>query len=241
MVARRPPLAARLAKQAVLAAEETPLSAGLEQERRLYELAMATEDRVEGMTRVPREAPAGVPRPVTRAALGVVGRRHDGRRHRAAGLRGRACARCCTTRCRRRSSAARERVRAGPRSAGWRTAARRRTRPTLLETGRRASRTSRRCELVIEAAPERLELKRELFERLSEIVRPTTRCSPPTPRSIPVTSLAGAAARPENVVGMHFFNPPPLMQLLEVIARRPDRRAGAGDRRARPARRWASA
>ena len=48
-IASRPPLAARLAKQAVLAAEETGLAAGLEQERRLYELAMATEDRVEGM------------------------------------------------------------------------------------------------------------------------------------------------------------------------------------------------
>jgi enoyl-CoA hydratase/carnithine racemase len=48
-IASRPPLAARLAKQAVLAAEEAPLSAGLETERRLYELAMATEDRVEGM------------------------------------------------------------------------------------------------------------------------------------------------------------------------------------------------
>ncbi|MFL5871123.1 MAG: enoyl-CoA hydratase-related protein [Solirubrobacterales bacterium] len=48
-IARRPPLATRLAKQAVLTAEETALSAGLEQERRLYELAMATEDRVEGM------------------------------------------------------------------------------------------------------------------------------------------------------------------------------------------------
>ena len=48
-IANRPPLAARLAKQAVLVAEETALSAGLEQERRLYELAMATEDRVEGM------------------------------------------------------------------------------------------------------------------------------------------------------------------------------------------------
>jgi enoyl-CoA hydratase/carnithine racemase len=50
VVARRPPLAVRLAKQAVLAAEETALSAGLDYERRLYELAMATEDRVEGMT-----------------------------------------------------------------------------------------------------------------------------------------------------------------------------------------------
>ena len=48
-IAERPPIAARLAKQAVLAAEETAMSAGLENERRLYELAMATEDRVEGM------------------------------------------------------------------------------------------------------------------------------------------------------------------------------------------------
>ena len=48
-VAERPPLATRLAKQAVLAAEETALTAGLDHERRLYELAMATEDRVEGM------------------------------------------------------------------------------------------------------------------------------------------------------------------------------------------------
>jgi enoyl-CoA hydratase/carnithine racemase len=50
VVAARPPIATRLAKQAVLAAEETALTAGLEYERRLYELAMATEDRVEGMT-----------------------------------------------------------------------------------------------------------------------------------------------------------------------------------------------
>jgi len=49
VVSRRPPLAVRLAKQAVLTAEETALTAGLDQERRLYELAMATEDRVEGM------------------------------------------------------------------------------------------------------------------------------------------------------------------------------------------------
>jgi enoyl-CoA hydratase/carnithine racemase len=48
-IARRPPLAVKLAKQAVLAAEETSLGGGVEVERRLYELAMATEDRVEGM------------------------------------------------------------------------------------------------------------------------------------------------------------------------------------------------
>ena len=48
-VAKQPPIAARLAKQAVLVAEETALSPGIENERRLYELAMATEDRVEGM------------------------------------------------------------------------------------------------------------------------------------------------------------------------------------------------
>jgi enoyl-CoA hydratase/carnithine racemase len=47
-IAKRPPIAAKLGKQAVLAADETTLSAGLDQERRLYELAMATEDRIEG-------------------------------------------------------------------------------------------------------------------------------------------------------------------------------------------------
>jgi enoyl-CoA hydratase/carnithine racemase len=50
VVASAPPVAAKLAKQAVLAADEAGLGAGLEQERRLYELAMATEDRVEGMS-----------------------------------------------------------------------------------------------------------------------------------------------------------------------------------------------
>jgi enoyl-CoA hydratase/carnithine racemase len=49
VVSRRPPLAVRFGKQAVLAADETALSAGLAQERRLFEIAMATEDRVEGM------------------------------------------------------------------------------------------------------------------------------------------------------------------------------------------------
>jgi enoyl-CoA hydratase/carnithine racemase len=49
VVAERPPIAVRLAKQAVLAAEEAGLGSGLETERRLYELSMATEDRVEGM------------------------------------------------------------------------------------------------------------------------------------------------------------------------------------------------
>jgi 3-hydroxybutyryl-CoA dehydrogenase len=72
------------------------------------------------------------------------------------------------------------------------------------------------CGLVIEAAPERPELKRELFEALSRIVDDEAVLATNT-SSIPVTSLAGAAARPENVVGMHFFNPPPLMPLLEVI------------------------
>ncbi len=48
-VAEKPPIASRLAKQAVLVAEETALSPGLENERRLYELTMATDDRVEGM------------------------------------------------------------------------------------------------------------------------------------------------------------------------------------------------
>jgi 3-hydroxybutyryl-CoA dehydrogenase len=72
------------------------------------------------------------------------------------------------------------------------------------------------CELVIEAAPERADLKRELFAELSRVCGAETVLATNT-SSIPVTSLAGAAERPEKVVGMHFFNPPPLMELLEVI------------------------
>ena len=72
------------------------------------------------------------------------------------------------------------------------------------------------CGLIVEAAPERPELKRELFERLS-VIAPDAILATNT-SSILVTSLASAAARPENVVGMHFFNPPPLMKLVEIIA-----------------------
>jgi 3-hydroxybutyryl-CoA dehydrogenase len=71
------------------------------------------------------------------------------------------------------------------------------------------------CDLVIEAAPERLELKRELFGELSRVCPEAVLAT--NTSSIPVTSLASGAERPENVVGMHFFNPPPLMRLLEVI------------------------
>jgi 3-hydroxybutyryl-CoA dehydrogenase len=73
------------------------------------------------------------------------------------------------------------------------------------------------CDFVIEAAPERVELKRALFARLSEVCGEDTVLATNT-SSILVTSLATAAARPENVVGMHFFNPPPLMRLVELIA-----------------------
>jgi 3-hydroxybutyryl-CoA dehydrogenase len=74
------------------------------------------------------------------------------------------------------------------------------------------------CELVIEAAPERLELKRELFTRLSDGIV-SERCVLATnTSSLLVTAVAAGAQRPERVVGMHFFNPAPLMRLLEVVA-----------------------
>src|SRR3989440_1658494 len=75
----------------------------------------------------------------------------------------------------------------------------------------------RDSELVIEAAPERPDLKRELFGQLSDACRDDVVIATNT-SSILITSLAGAASRPENVVGMHFFNPPPLMELVEIIA-----------------------
>jgi 3-hydroxybutyryl-CoA dehydrogenase len=73
------------------------------------------------------------------------------------------------------------------------------------------------CELVVEAAPERIELKRELFATLSEVCGPETVLATNT-SSIPVTLIASAAAEPASVVGLHFFNPAPLMKLVELIA-----------------------
>ena len=73
------------------------------------------------------------------------------------------------------------------------------------------------CELVIEAAPELPELKRELYGRLSEIVSGDCVLATNT-SSLPVTGIAAGATFPERVVGMHFFNPAPLMALVEVIA-----------------------
>src|SRR5438132_47264 len=72
------------------------------------------------------------------------------------------------------------------------------------------------CELVIEAAPESLALKHELFARLSGIVEPDCVLATNT-SSLLVTAIAAAATHPERVVGMHFFNPAPVMRLLEVV------------------------
>jgi 3-hydroxybutyryl-CoA dehydrogenase len=73
------------------------------------------------------------------------------------------------------------------------------------------------CDLVIEAVPERLELKHDLFGQLSEIVSAKCVLASNT-SSLLVTAIASAASHPERVVGMHFFNPAPVMKLLEVVA-----------------------
>jgi 3-hydroxybutyryl-CoA dehydrogenase len=73
------------------------------------------------------------------------------------------------------------------------------------------------CELVIEAAPEKLELKRGLFEQLAGIVSEECVLASNT-SSLLVTAIAASVPRPDRVVGMHFFNPAPVMRLLEVVA-----------------------
>ena len=74
------------------------------------------------------------------------------------------------------------------------------------------------AELVIEAAPERLEIKRELFTALSTEVVSEQCVLATNTSSLLVTAVASAARAPERVVGMHFFNPAPLMRLLEVVS-----------------------
>jgi 3-hydroxybutyryl-CoA dehydrogenase len=73
------------------------------------------------------------------------------------------------------------------------------------------------CDLVIEAAPERLELKRDLFTQLAEILGPGAVLASNT-SSLRVTDIAEGVPQPERVVGMHFFNPPALMKLVEIVA-----------------------
>jgi 3-hydroxybutyryl-CoA dehydrogenase len=73
------------------------------------------------------------------------------------------------------------------------------------------------AELVIEAVPEDLELKRDVFRQLDAAVAPETLLATNT-SSLSVASIAAATRHPERLAGMHFFNPVPLMSLVEVVA-----------------------
>jgi 3-hydroxybutyryl-CoA dehydrogenase len=73
------------------------------------------------------------------------------------------------------------------------------------------------CELVIEAAPESLDLKQGLFKSLAAACGPEAILATNT-SSLSVTAIAAAAERPERTCGMHFFNPPTRMRLVEVVA-----------------------
>jgi 3-hydroxybutyryl-CoA dehydrogenase len=73
------------------------------------------------------------------------------------------------------------------------------------------------CELLIEAAPEDLELKRELFRSVAAVCGADAVLASNT-SSLRVSAIAAGVPGPERVVGMHFFNPPALMKLVEVVA-----------------------
>ncbi|HEY5560393.1 MAG TPA: 3-hydroxybutyryl-CoA dehydrogenase [Clostridiaceae bacterium] len=72
------------------------------------------------------------------------------------------------------------------------------------------------CDLVIEAALEVMEIKKQIFKELDEICKPETIFSSNT-SSLSITEVASATNRPDKVIGMHFFNPAPVMKLVEVI------------------------
>lgn len=71
-------------------------------------------------------------------------------------------------------------------------------------------------DLVIEAAPEKLSLKQDIFKRVAAVVSPHAMIATNT-SSLSVTELATVVPNPERFLGLHFFNPPPLMKLLEVV------------------------
>ena len=72
------------------------------------------------------------------------------------------------------------------------------------------------AELAIEAIPEDMALKRDAFRRLDELLNPAALIASNT-SSLSITALAGATRRPAQVLGLHFFNPPVLMPLMEVV------------------------
>ncbi len=72
------------------------------------------------------------------------------------------------------------------------------------------------CELVIEAAIENLEVKRQVFSALDAAVAPDAVLSSNT-SSLSITEIAARTRRPDRVLGLHFFNPVPLMKLVEII------------------------
>ena len=72
-------------------------------------------------------------------------------------------------------------------------------------------------EIVVEAIAEDLAIKTTLFENLDEICKPGTILATTT-SSLPIISLARVTSRPQDVVGMHFFNPAPIMKLVEVVS-----------------------
>jgi 3-hydroxybutyryl-CoA dehydrogenase len=72
------------------------------------------------------------------------------------------------------------------------------------------------CDLVIEAAFEDLAVKHDLFRQLEAVVRPDAILASNT-SALSVTEIAAVVERPERVVGMHFFNPAPLMKLVEIV------------------------
>jgi 3-hydroxybutyryl-CoA dehydrogenase len=72
------------------------------------------------------------------------------------------------------------------------------------------------ADLIIEAAPEDLQLKRDLFARLSRAARAEAILASNT-SSLPITALASATRHPGRVIGLHFFNPVPAMKLLEIV------------------------
>ncbi len=72
------------------------------------------------------------------------------------------------------------------------------------------------CSLIVEAATENFDIKRQIFEKLDSIAPAETILSSNT-SSISITKIAAVTKRPDKVIGMHFFNPVPLMKLVEVI------------------------
>ncbi len=219
-IARLPPLALAQIKEVVLAGADLPLDSALALERKAFQLLFDSQDQKEGMHAFPEKRPPNY-QGNRRCPIFVVSPWSVPVRWAPGSLQIAAQAGLTVWLFDSRAEAAaeaRQRLRQTFESLcgkGKLSAADAEAAQNRLRVAERPEQPGD-CELVVEAIVERLEAKQESLRRLEAIVAPETILASNT-SSLSITAIAAACERPQRVAGFHFFNPVPLMRVVEVV------------------------